>query len=176
MKAAIYARVSTEEQTLGQQVDPLKRHCEREGWEYEVFSDKVSGSKDTRPGLDIMMQAVRNQEFQIVMVLKLDRLGRSVKHLLQLIEEFDNKDVKFVCLDPNVDTGSPMGRFFILIIGAVAEFERELIRERTKLKMKYLREQGVRLGRPPGAKDKKPRRTAGYNVYWAKRNQKNRRR
>lgn len=174
--AAIYARVSTEDQTVSQQVAPLKRMCEENNWEYEVFSEKVSGGANAhRTQLDTMMQRIRGKHFNIVMVTKLDRLGRSLKHLITLIEEFNNKDVKFICLSPNVDTTTTQGRFFIQIMGAVAELEREMISERTREKLRYLKAQGVKLGRPKGSPDKKPRRKSGYYLYWDEKNKKNRR-
>ena len=162
MKVAIYARVSTEDQTLEQQKKPLIERCEREGWNYTIYEEKVSGAKQNRTELDKLMQAVRAKEHKIVMVQKLDRLGRSLKHLIQLVEEFNNQGIKFICLSPEVDTTNASGRFFIQIIGAVAELEREYNRERTKAKLAMLKEQGRVLGRPKGSKDKKPRRKSGY--------------
>ncbi len=170
MKCALYCRVSTEDQTLGQQEVPLIERCKREGWEYKIFAEKVSGAKTSRTELDSLMQSIRNKEFDAVMVSKLDRLGRSLKHLIQLIEEFNNKNVHFICLSPEVDTKSANGRFFISIIGAVAELERELIRERTKAKLDYLKSKGKILGRPKGSKDKKIRRKSGYYMRYTKKN------
>ena len=121
MKAAIYCRVSRSEQTIEQQKAPLVERCLREGWTYDTFEEKISGAKESRPQLDLLMQRLRNKEFDIVMVHKLDRLGRSLKHLIQLVEEFNNKNIQFVCLIPDVNTKTSMGRFFIQIIGAVAE-------------------------------------------------------
>jgi DNA invertase Pin-like site-specific DNA recombinase len=113
-----------------------------------------------------MLQQIRNKEFDSVMVYKLDRLGRSLKHLIQLIEEFNNLNIQFICLSPDVDTKTAQGRFFIQIIGAVAELERELIRERTISKLNYLKKQGKILGRPKGSKDKKERRKSGYYLRY----------
>jgi len=166
MKVAIYCRVSTQDQTLEQQREPLISYCEREGWFYEVFEEKISGAKASRTELDRLMQGVRNKEFGVVMVYKLDRLGRSLKHLIQLVEEFNNKGVKFVCLSPSVDTTTPQGRFFVQVIGAVAELERELIRERTRDKLQHLKSKGKVLGRPRGSRDLKVRRKSGYYLRW----------
>lgn len=164
--AAIYARVSTEEQTLEQQLKPCIDYCKSRGWDYIVFEEKASGAKETRPQLDIMMQGLRSRRAQAVVVYKLDRLGRSLKHLLQIQEELKNKHIAFISLTEGFDTSTPMGRFGVSIMGALAQMERELISERTRLKLTYLKGQGVRLGRPPGAKDKKQRRKAGYNLRW----------
>lgn len=162
----IYCRVSTQEQTLEQQSQPLIAYCEQKNYSYALFEEKVSGAKESRRELDNLMTAIRGGGIKAVLVSKLDRLGRSLKHLLQLVEEFNNKGVRFICLSPEVDTTTPQGRFFIQIMGAVAELEREFIRERTRAKLQYLKNQGVHIGRPKGAKDKKPRRKSGYHERW----------
>lgn len=164
MKTAIYIRVSTIDkgQTLEQQELPLTEHCKKENWEFEVFKDFASGSKESRPKLDVMMQEIRKGKFNSVLIYRLDRLGRSLKHLLQLIEEFRNRKIRFICLTQNIDTNTPQGMFFLQILGATAEFERQLIRERIKDKLNYLKSTGRRLGRPPGSKDRKVRKKGGY--------------
>lgn len=182
--AAIYCRVSTtgKGQTLGQQEKPLVELCIREGWNYQLFYEHTSGAKETRPELDKMMAAIRHRNFDIVMVSKIDRLGRSLKHLLQLIEEFRNLNTRFICLNLNVDTSTAQGRFFFQIMGAAAEFERELIRERITDKLDYYKDELSKngsiitqsgkeitsLGRPKGSKDKKRRTKSGYYIRWAK--------
>lgn len=170
MKIAIYVRVSTIDkgQTLEQQEVPLIEYCKKENWEYEVFKDFASGSKESRPQLDIMMQRIRNKEFDAVMIYRLDRLGRSLKHLLQLVEEFSNKKVRFICLTQNIDTSTAQGMFFFQILGAAAEFERQLLRERIKDKLDYLKSTGKKLGRPVGSKDKKRRNKSGYWLRYKK--------
>ncbi len=165
-RVAIYCRVSTSDQTLDQQRQPLIDKCKENKWDYEVFEEKISGATTSRTQLDQMMFAIRRKEFDTVLVAKLDRLGRSLKHLINLTEEWNNKDVQFICVSPEIDTTSAQGVFFLQIIGAVAELERSLIRERTQAKLDYLKAQGVRLGRPPGAKDKKKRRVSGYHMRW----------
>ncbi|MBT7902561.1 recombinase family protein [Candidatus Woesearchaeota archaeon] len=166
MNVAIYARVSTEEQTLEQQIEPLVNRCKAKGWAYSVYSEKISGTKTNRQQLDVLMQAVRAGEYNAIMVYKLDRLGRSLKHLIQLVEEFNKKGVQFICLSPEVDTRTAQGMFFIQIIGAVAELERELISERIITKLQHLKAKGKILGRPKGSKDKKVRRKSGYWLRW----------
>lgn len=168
MRVAVYCRVSTEDQSLEQQREPLERYCNVKLWDFVVFAEKVSGAKTSRTELDKLMQGVRAGEFQAVLVYKLDRLGRSLKHLIQLVEEFNNRNVQFICLSPELDTKSAQGMFFLQIIGAVAELERELIRERTRNKLSYLKEHGKVLGRPKGSKDKKVRRKSGYYMRWSK--------
>ena len=166
MRVAIYCRVSTEEQTLEQQIEPCVRRCKGEGWDYGLFTEHASGAKETRPQLDLMLQALRKREYDALMVYKLDRLGRSLKHLLQITQELSNKKIPFISLSEGFDTMTPMGRFTMSIMGALAQMERELISERTKMKLNYLKSKGVRLGRPPGSKDKKPRRKSGYHLRW----------
>jgi DNA invertase Pin-like site-specific DNA recombinase len=172
MKAALYLRVSTEEQTTENQRLPLVEHALRNEWDYEIFTDVVSGSKQSRTGLDRLMQRLRNKEFGVVAVVKLDRLGRNLKHLLQLIEEFRNKNVQFVSLSENIDTNTPQGRLFLMMAGAFAEYERELIRERSMAGQARARKQGKKIGRPKGSKDKKARRKSGYWLRWAGDNKK----
>ena len=168
-RVAIYCRVSTEDQSLEHQRSVLVEKCKRENWAYDVYEEKASGAKASRTMLDIMMQKIRNREYDVVLVLKIDRLGRSLKHLIQLVEEFRNRKVQFICISPEVDTESAQGRFFLQIMGAVAEMEREMIRERTIARLRYLQKQGVKLGRPKGSKDRVRRRRTGYLATWEKR-------
>ncbi len=166
-RAAIYCRVSTRDQTLDQQKSVLICKCTEEGWDYAIYEEVMSGAKRTRPILDQMMTDIRQGKLSILLVQKLDRLGRSLAHLIQIVEELNNKGVQFICMSPNIDTKSASGRFFMQIIGAVAELERELIRERTISKLNYLKSKGVKLGRPKGSKDKKKRRKSGYYLRWS---------
>ena len=184
IKAAIYCRVSTIDkgQTLEQQEIPLIEYCNKEKWQYEVFKDHASGSKESRPQLDLMMQRIRRKEFDVLLIYRLDRLGRSLKHLLQLIEEFKNLKVRVIFFTQNIDTSSAQGMFFLHILGAAAEFERQLIRERINDKLIYyknqIKEHGfvigsdgkriITLGRPKGSHDKKERRKSGYFMRYLK--------
>lgn len=173
MKAAIYARVSTEDQMLETQINNCTKYCQQKEWDYDVFAEKMSGSKQNRTELDRMLQQMREGHYQAVVVWKLDRLGRSVIHLLQLLEEFRNKNVILAVTTMGLNTDKAEGRFFFQIIAAVAELERELIRERIKAGLATKRAKGIKLGRPKGAKDKKPRRKSGYIAQWANRPRKN---
>lgn len=101
------------------------------------------------------------------MVVKLDRLGRNLQHLLQIVEELNNKNVQFICLNPEIDTKSITGRFFLQVMGAIAELERAMTIERNHAKMALMRKQGKSLGgRPKGKKDTKPRSKLGYLMRW----------
>jgi len=168
MKVAIYVRNSTNEdrQNPLTQVNPLVQRCEREGWTYEVFQEFASGAKESRPELDKMLSRIRAREFNAVLVWRLDRLGRSLKHLLQLVEEFRNRNVSFISLTEGFDTSTPQGELFFHIAGAFAQFERRLIQERINAGLDRARSESKRLGRPPGSKDKKRRRRSGYINRW----------
>ena len=174
MKIAIYVRNSTNEdkQNPETQIKPLRKRCEDQKWDYEIFQEFASGSKESRPQLDEMLKRIRAGDFTAVMVWRLDRLGRSLKHLLQLIEEFKNKDVKFISLTEGFDTSTPQGELFFSIAGAFAQFERKLIQERINAGLKRAKEEGKILGRPAGSKDKKVRRKSGYRLRWTQDRQK----
>ena len=169
MKAAVYLRVSTSEQTTLNQELELKSYCKREGFDiFEIYKDEgVSGAKTSRPALDKMLKDMREKKFEAIIVWKFDRLGRSTKHLLQVLEEMKNKDVRLIATSQNIDTGTPMGKFFFTIMAGFAEMERELIRERILLGLQRRKTQGKPLGRPVGSTDKKRRKRSGYHLRWA---------
>jgi len=155
LQAAVYVRVSTPEQTLEGQEADLVAYCRARGWEPVVFRDVQSGKAATRPGLEAMMQAVRARQVGVVVCVKLDRLGRSLSHFAALLHELQSLGVGLVCVSQGIDTVAEPGRlnpaahFFVTVLAAVAEFERELIRERTVDGLKAARARGSRLGRPP---------------------------
>ena len=104
MKAAIYARVSTDDQTTEQQIEPSITDCKNKGWEYDIFEEKISGAKTKRRELDLMLQRMRRGEYKAIVIWKLDRLGRSTMHLLQLLEEFRNKNVELAITTMGINT------------------------------------------------------------------------
>ncbi len=164
MKAAIYARVSTVEQNPEIQTEELETYIGYKSLElYKIYVDRVSGSKDSRPALNDMMFDMRKGCFDAIVVYKLDRLGRSLKHLLTICEELHNKNVTLIVTSQNIDTSTASGKLLFNILGSVAEFEKELISERTKLGQKNAKNIGKR------GKDKKPRHTSGYNQRWINR-------
>lgn len=170
MNVAIYIRVSTQEQTTLNQEIELKKYCERERLTIvNIYKDEgVSGSKTTRPQLDLMLSDMRNKKFGAIIVWKFDRLGRSTQHLLQVLEELKNKNIRLIATSQNIDTFSPMGKFFFTILAGFAEMEREMIVERIKLGLTRRKKQGYKLGRQKGSKDKKYRRKSGYLLRWQK--------
>ena len=137
-----YARVSLQDQDTSRQERSLKEAgCEK------IFMEKISGAKRQRPELDRMLKELMPGD--VVVVHKLDRLGRSLVHLLQLLEKFKEKQVGFKSLGDNIDLQTPAGKFMFNILGSVAEFERELIRERVAHGMKNAKANGVKLGKRP---------------------------
>lgn len=159
MKAAIYVRVSTEDQNLTGQVDSCKKFCESKGWGiYKIYSDRVSGTKASRPSFNELLDSMRRYRFRVIVVSKIDRLGRSLKHLISLLDEFKEKKVDFVAVTQNIDTTSAAGRLQWQIMGAFAEFERELISERTREGLRVSPNKH-KIGKR--GKDKKPRKKRG---------------
>jgi DNA invertase Pin-like site-specific DNA recombinase len=155
--AALYARVSTPDQDPGVQIAPLREYVARRGWslpEELVFTDHgVSGSKETRKSLDLMLEAARRRKIDVIAVWALDRLGRSLRHLVLLAEELGALGVDLVCLTQPIDTTTPTGRLTFSILGAVAEFERQMCIERVRAGIDRARASGKRLGRPRAVVD-----------------------
>ena len=127
----------------------LREYCEKRGWDYVPYRDKgQSGAKNDRPALNTMMADLRKRKFDVLVVWALDRLARSLKQLLSISEECRLLGVDLVSLRQNIDTTFPAGRLTFSILGAVAEFERELLRERVKAGMAQARRSGKHVGRP----------------------------
>jgi DNA invertase Pin-like site-specific DNA recombinase len=150
VKVCIYARVSTalDGQNPENQLIELRRYCDARGWAvFREYVDRVSGSKESRPALNELLADAKQRRYDAVLVWRLDRLGRSLRHLLFLIDEFVSLDIAFVSLNEGIDTNSASGRLSLHILGAMAEFERSRISERVKLGLARARKQGVRLGR-----------------------------
>jgi putative DNA-invertase from lambdoid prophage Rac len=151
MVAAIYARVSTEDQKCDLQLTELRGYVERSGWtavEYVETASGKAGSK--RAALDRLLQEARLRKFDVVLVWKLDRFGRSLQHLIENIQTLDSAGVRFIVPSQNIDTDtkSPMGKFLMHIFGAFAEFERDLIVERVRAGVREAQRQGKHCGRP----------------------------
>lgn len=146
MKVAIYCRVSTNEQDASIQEKICREYCERNGHEiYNVYTDNgISGMKDSRPSFDNMLKDMRLMRFNCIVVTKLDRVGRSLKHILSLFDEFATKGIHFIATSQNIDTSSSIGKFQLQMLGAFAEFERNIISERTKDALKFADNVGKR--------------------------------
>jgi DNA invertase Pin-like site-specific DNA recombinase len=146
-RAAIYLRVSTLDQHPETQLYDLKQLAQQRGYEIaREYTDRISGAKAGRPGLDEMMRDARRGRFDVVLVWASDRIARSVKHFL---DELNRLNVEFVSFREQIDTGGPLGRAVVVIIGAIAELERNLIVERVRAGMRRARLEGRHIGRRP---------------------------
>lgn len=150
MKAAIYARVSTVDQEPENQLQELRRYVQARGWTGIEYVDRgVCGAKDRRPALDSLITDARRRRFDVLVCWRLDRMGRNLKHLITLLDELQALGVAFVSLAEGIDATTPAGKLQMHILGAIAEFERERIRERVLAGLQRARSEGKRLGRPP---------------------------
>jgi putative DNA-invertase from lambdoid prophage Rac len=149
MRAAVYARVSTLDQEPENQLQELRRYIDARGWTAVEYVDRgVSGAKDRRPALDQMIADAKRRRFDVLVCWRLDRLGRNLRHLILLLDELQSLGVSFVSLAEGIDATTPAGRLQLHVLGAIAEFERERIRERVMAGLQRARTQGRRLGRP----------------------------
>jgi DNA invertase Pin-like site-specific DNA recombinase len=149
-RAALYLRVSTEGQNTDGQESELREYAKNRGWEVtRIYRDKVSGTKTSRPALDELIVDAAKHRFGIVAVWRIDRLGRSVSHLLHVLETFRSLGIEFVSISEAIDTSTATGKMVFTVLGAVAELERSLIAERVKMGLQNARKKGKRLGRPP---------------------------
>lgn len=166
LRAALYARVSTLDQEPENQLEELRQYAKARGWEPRAFVDRgVSGAKDRRPALDILLAEARRRKCDVVVCWRLDRLGRSLKHLVLLLDEFQVLGVAFVSLAEGIDCTTPAGKLQMHILAAIAEFERGRIVERVRAGLARARSQGRRLGRPPHAVSRRDlERTAALSV------------
>lgn len=149
MKTAIYARVSTLDQTPENQLAELRRYAAARDWTAREYVDRgVSGAKDRRPALDELLADARRRRFDVLICWRLDRLGRNLRHLILLLEELQALGIAFVSLAEGIDATTPAGKLQMHILGAIAEFERGRIQERVRAGLQRARAQGKRLGRP----------------------------
>ena len=149
-RAALYMRVSTVDQHPETQLLDLRQMASQRGYEIvHEYTDRISGVKAKRPGLDTMMADARRGRFDVVLVWASDRIARSVKHFLEVLDELNRLKIEYVSFRENIDTGGLLGRAIIVIIGAVAELERNLIIERVRAGMRRARLEGQHIGRNP---------------------------
>jgi DNA invertase Pin-like site-specific DNA recombinase len=150
-KAVIYARVSSSEQTVDNQLHDLRKLAAQRGFDItrEYTDHGISGSKARRPGLDAMMADARRGEFSVVLVAAFDRIARSTKNFLEIVDELSSANIEFISAREAIDTSGPMGRMFLTMVGSIAELERSLIVERIKAGMRRAKIEGRRLGRAP---------------------------
>jgi DNA invertase Pin-like site-specific DNA recombinase len=149
-RAFLYARVSTFDQNPQTQLLDLRRLAEQRGFEIvREYVDKISGAKAKRPALDQLLAAAHRRECDVVLVWAADRLARSVRHFLEVLDTLNHLGIEFVSFRENLDTGGPLGRAVVVIVSAVAELERNLIIERVRAGLRRAKLEGRQLGRKP---------------------------
>lgn len=148
-RTAIYARVSTADQTVKNQLPALRQYAKARGWKVtHELVDRASGASDKRPGLEELLRLAKRRSIDAILVYRLDRFGRSTRDLINAWSELQDLGVRFVSLSEQMDFGSAAGKVMFSVIAAMAEFERDLIRERVKLGMARARGEGKHVGRP----------------------------
>ena len=162
-KIALYSRVSTNSQDTMNQELRLIEYAKLKGLDYDMF-DEVESTRKTRPVKQALLQKLREGEYAAIVVFKLDRYARSSSELILEVKELVDKGVAFISISDNLDFSTASGKLHFQILCAFAEFERELIRERTLEGLRRTKSQGTSLGRPKGSKDSKPRPKSGYII------------
>lgn len=155
MKVALYARVSTDKQTVDNQLIRLREFAQIH--KYEItgeYTDVISGASAHRPALDQMLKDAKFKKFDVVLAVKLDRLGRSVINLQNVLKELDSYEVRIKMLDQDIDTTTSSGRLMFTLLGAMAEFERDIITERIHDGIERAQKEGTRSGKPIGRESK----------------------
>ncbi len=149
-RASLYMRVSSLDQHPETQLLDLQQMAAQRGYEVvKQYTDRISGAKARRPGLDELMADARRGKFDVLLVLASDRIARSVKHFLEVLDELNRLNIEYVSFRENIDTAGPLGRAMVVIIGAIAELERNLIIERVRSGMRRARLEGRQIGRRP---------------------------
>ncbi len=167
MKVAIYARVSTrdKDQNPDTQLYPLRQYAQEQGWETQEYVDAASAlDQRGRVAWRRLLLDAMSRKFSIVLVLRLDRAFRSVADMYEVLGQWEMTETKLVSLKESLDSNTAAGKFMFNILASLAQFELELTRERIYEGLARAKAQGKHLGRPPGAKDKKPRRKSGYRL------------
>jgi DNA invertase Pin-like site-specific DNA recombinase len=149
-RVALYCRVSSVDQHPETQLYDLRQMAQQRGFEIvKEYTDRICGAKSKRPALDELMRNARHGKLDVVLVWAFDRMARSVRHFLEVLDELNHLNVEFISFRENVDTSGPLGRAMIVIIGAIAELERNLIIERVRAGMRRARLEGRQIGRKP---------------------------
>jgi DNA invertase Pin-like site-specific DNA recombinase len=149
-RAILYMRVSTVDQHPETQAHDLRQMAALRGYQIErEYTDVISGAKARRPGLDQLLADARKHRFDTVLIWSFDRLARSVRHLIEVLDELNRLEIEFISFRESIDTGGPLGRAMLVIVGAIAELERNLIIERVRAGMRRARLEGRHIGRRP---------------------------
>jgi len=169
-QCVLYVRVSTSEQTSENQLLALREYAQRMGFPIvaEYIDDGFSGKDDKRPAFEKLMKDMREKKFDCILVWKIDRIGRSLQHLLSFLQELRNKKMDFISMTESLDTTTPHGELIWNVLASVSQYERSLIVARTKAGLERARAEGKQIGRRKGQKDKKPRKKDGYFRRWKK--------
>jgi DNA invertase Pin-like site-specific DNA recombinase len=153
-RAVLYMRVSSVDQHPETQLHDLKQMAAQRGYEIVAeYTDRLSGAKARRPGLGDLLRDARRGRFDVILVWASDRIARSTRHFLELLDEFNQLNIEFVSFREQIDTAGPLGRAIVIIIGAIAELERNLIIERVRAGMRRAKLEGRHIGRTPLALD-----------------------
>jgi len=161
-KVAIYVRVSTESQDFSQQIDACKKFCEIKGWnEYEIFKEVESSTKQ-RPVLASCLRELRNNNYNTLVVFRLDRAWRSSRQFIMDFDTLSSRGINVISVMEGLDPTTPIGKAMMTILVALAELERENISQATKQRLQALKNMGKKLGRPKGSSDKNKRNTRNY--------------
>jgi len=172
LRVAVYARVSTigNGQSPEMQLREIREYCHRRGWRIsnEYVDLGISGTKEKRPQLDLLLADAHRRHFDAVVVWRFDRFARSVSHLLRALENFQALGIEFVSLSEQLDTSTPTGKMVFTVLGAVAELERSLIVERVRAGMRNARAKGKRIGRPPRTQLSPDDRKSIAEAYWCR--------
>ena len=154
-RAILYMRVSSVDQHPETQLHDLRQMAAQRGYQIvQEYTDRISGVKARRPGLDELMRDARRGRFDVVLVWACDRIARSTRHFLEILDEFRQLNIEFISFRESIDTSGPLGRAIVVIIGAIAELERNLIIERVRAGMRRARLEGRHIGRQPIAVDR----------------------
>jgi len=166
----IYCRTSLAEQNTDTQRLALRNYCQQMGYSItqEYVDDGFSGSNVNRPAFERLLKDMREGKVSCILTWRLDRIGRSLQHLLSFLQELRNRKVDFISMTEMIDTTTPHGELIWCVLGAVAQYERSILISRTKAGMDRARAEGKQIGRPKGLKDSKPRQKEGYFRRWAK--------
>jgi len=150
-RIAIYARVSTDRQSTESQLNALREYAGKRAWAIskEYIDEGYTGSNTKRPAFTAMMADAKKRKFDVLLVYKLDRLSRSLKDLITTLDDLKSMGIDFISYDNGLDTTTPTGRLIFNVVGAVAEFEKDIIRERVRAGLENAKRKGKRLGRPP---------------------------
>ena len=172
-KVAIYARISTDGQTIEQQIDSCKKYCELKGLEVAETISETGSGKDIlgRPKFQELWNRLRTHGFDGVVVFRIDRLGRNVRDMVMFFDEMQSEGIQVHSVNENLDIDTPIGKAVINILITMAQLEREQISFATKQRLQALKKMGKTLGRPKGSKDKHQRRKSGYHRRWDKKSE-----